>query len=132
MMHGSWDIKCKGQSFVILGHFLPFDPLNNPKNQKFWKNWKKRPRAIIMLHLCIINDNHIMYGSWDKKCNRQFFFHFGLLFTFYFLLFYSPKNENIKKMKKKDIIILHKCIKNHDHMLHCSWDMVHDGCNCYF
>ena len=22
--------------------------------------------------------------------------------------------------------------KNHDHMLCCSWDMVCDGCNCYF
>ena len=22
--------------------------------------------------------------------------------------------------------------KNHDHMLHCSWDMACDGCNCYF
>ena len=31
-----------------------------------------------------------------------------------------------------DIIILHKCTKNHDHMLKCSWDMVHDWCNFYF
>ena len=30
-----------------------------------------------------------------------------------------------------DIIILQKCTKNHDHMLHCSWDMVRDRCN-YF
>ena len=45
-----------------------------------------------------------------------------------------PKNENFKKMKKMpgDIIILHKCTKNHDHMLYCSWDMTCDGCNCYF
>ena len=37
-------------------------------------------------------------------------------------------------MKKtpKHIIILHKCTKNHDHKLYCSWDMVCDGCNCYF
>ena len=37
-------------------------------------------------------------------------------------------------MKKTpgDIIILHKCTKNHDYMLHCSWDMVCDQCNCYF
>ena len=50
-------------------------------------------------------------------------FHFGL-----FLPFYppppppnSPKNENFIKMKKTpvDIIILHKCSKNHD-MLYCS------------
>ena len=37
-------------------------------------------------------------------------------------------------MKKTpgDIIILHKCTKNHDHMLYCSWDMACDRCNCYF
>ena len=28
-----------------------------------------------------------------------------------------------------DIILLHKCTKNHDHMLYCSWDMAHDECN---
>ena len=29
-----------------------------------------------------------------------------------------------------DIIILYKCIKNHDHMLYCSWDMASG--RCYF
>ena len=39
----------------------------------------------------------------------------------------------LKKWKKThgDIIILHKCTKNHDHMLYCSWDTVRDRCNCY-
>ena len=37
----------------------------------------------------------------------------------------------MKKMPG-DIIILHKCTKNQDHMLYYSWDMVCDGCNCYF
>ena len=46
----------------------------------------------------------------------------------------SPKKKHLKKMKKTpgDIIILHNCTKNHDHMLYCSWDMVRDGCNCCF
>ena len=37
-------------------------------------------------------------------------------------------------MKKTpgDIIILHKCTKNHDHRLYCCWYMARDGCNCYF
>ena len=37
-------------------------------------------------------------------------------------------------MKKTpgDIIILHKCTKNHYHMLYCSWDVVYDRCNCHF
>ena len=54
-----------------------------------------------------------------------------------FLPFYHPnslKNQNLKRMKKKpgDIIIIHKCSKNYDHMLFCSWDIVRDRCNSYF
>ena len=46
----------------------------------------------------------------------------------------SLNNENFKTMKETpgDIIISHKCTKNHDHMPHCSWDMVCEGCNCCF
>ena len=45
----------------------------------------------------------------------------------------SPKNENFEKMKKipGDIIILHMCTKNYDHLMYGSWDMVRDGCT-YF
>ena len=57
----------------------------------------------------------------------------------HFLHFYpcnNPKNQNFEKIKNKkqpgDIIILHKCTKNHDHVLYCSWDMAHNGHNCYF
>ena len=43
--------------------------------------------------------------------------------------------QNIKisrKLKKRlDIIILHKCTKNHQYMLYCSLDMARDRCNCY-
>ena len=84
-MYGSWDIRCDRQSFfVILGHFLPFDPHNNPENQNFEKNekLKKLARDIIILHLCTTNDDHMMYGSWDIECNRQNFCHFGLCFAF--------------------------------------------------
>ena len=57
------EIGLGGQSFfVILGHFLPFDPPNNPKNQNFEKI-KKIPRGIIILHLYATNGNLIMYGS---------------------------------------------------------------------
>ena len=56
------EIQGETSFFVILGHFLPFDPPKNPKNQNFEKN-KKKPGDIIILHLCTINDNHMMYGS---------------------------------------------------------------------
>ena len=60
------------------------------------------------------------------------FCHLGL-----FLAFSLPKNlenQNFEKMKKKprDIIILHKYIKDHDHMLYHSWDMALDRYNFYF
>ena len=59
-------------------------------------------------------------------------FYFELCFSL--LPPYQPKNWKFQKMKKTpgDIIILHKCTKNHDHMLYCSWHMVRDRCNCYF
>ena len=42
---------------------------------------------------------------------------------FVFCLFTQLTTQKIK--------ILHKCIKNHDHMLYF-WDNVCDRCNCYF
>ena len=68
------------------------------------------------------------------KCDRQKFF----VIVGHFLHFHPTnnlKNKDFDKMKKPpwSIIILHKCTKNHDHVLHCFWDMAaHDGCNFYF
>ena len=45
---------------VIVDHFSPFYPPNNPKNQNFEKI-KTTPGDIIILHMCNINDNHMMY-----------------------------------------------------------------------
>ena len=81
MMYGSWDTECNRQNFfVILDNFLPFYPSNNTKNQNFEK-MKKSPGHIIILHKCNINGNHIMYHSWDTKCDRNNFCHFGPFFA---------------------------------------------------
>ena len=77
MMYGSWDIK--DRVFVILGHFLPFDPPNNPENQSFEK-MKKASGDIIILHSCTTKDHHIMYRSQDIQCNRQTFLTFWAIF----------------------------------------------------
>ena len=131
MMYAYSDVECDRHDchfksfFAHLPHYWP------PK-LKFGKKCKKNP-DIILLHMCNINPDHTMYASWDMKCNRQIFF----VKLGHFLPFYppnSPKNQNLKKRKKnmpRDIIILHNCTKNHDHMLYCSWDMARDGCN-YF
>ena len=67
--------------FVILDLVLHFYPLNNLTNQNFEK-MKKPSGNIITLHMCTINENPMMYGSWDIERNRQkFFCHFGPFFA---------------------------------------------------
>ena len=84
--------------FVILDNFLPFYLLNNPKNQNFEK-MKKTPGDIIILNECTLNDNHMMYGSWDMKCDRQNFLSFSTIFTTYFVVT-AQKIKILKKWKK--------------------------------
>ena len=60
--------------------FSPFYlTINNTQNQNFRK-MKKKPRDIIILHMCTITDYHIMYGSWDMECLRQIFLSFWTIF----------------------------------------------------
>ena len=110
--------------FVILGHFLSFYPNKNLENQ-ILKKWKKS-EDIVLLHKCNINHDHMLYCSWDTVCDRRNF-HFS--FWALFLIFYTTTAHKIKikKMRKKrpgDIIILHMCAKNYDHMMYGSSDMV--------
>ena len=88
---------CSGidRIFVILDHFFPFYPPNNPKSQNFEK-LKKAPGDIIVLHMCNINDNHLMYSSQDMKCDRQKFLSFWTVFC----LFTSLATQKIKILKK--------------------------------
>ena len=90
------------------------------------------PTDIIILLMCTINGNHMIYVTWDIKRGRQNFLSFWA--TFYF--FTHPnnlKNPNFEKLKKATggIIILHKRTKNYGQMMYGSLDMVLDGCN-YF
>ena len=53
-----WHLLMNLKNF--LGHFLSFQPPDNPENQNFKI---ETPADIIILHICTINDNHMMYGS---------------------------------------------------------------------
>ena len=92
------------------------------KNQTFEK-LKINPGDIITLQMCTINDNHIMYGSWDIKCDRQKFLSFWNIFCPFTPL--TQKIKILKKWKKKpgDITILHQCIINDNHLMYGSKDM---------
>ena len=86
--------------FVILEHFLhSYHPIN-PKNQNFERKKKTKPPGdIIILHMCTINDNHMMYDSWDMECDTEFFVILDRFFPFY--PSNNQKNQNFEKMKKK-------------------------------
>ena len=49
--------------FCHSGPFFAHLPPSDPENQNFDKMKKKTLGAIIILHMCTINDNYMMYGS---------------------------------------------------------------------
>ena len=90
------DMECDSQNVLTFWNiFCPFTfyPQNNPENQN-----EKMPGDII-LHMCTINENHMMHGSWDMECNRHFFSNFGPFFVFLTPL--KTKNSKFWKMEKK-------------------------------
>ena len=111
-----WLLRYKAQRtefFVILGHFLPFDPPNNPKKFKFWKK-----KAWRYYHSTLVYHKwQVMYASWDLEC-ETLFCHFD-----------DPKNQNLEKLKKTpgDIILFHMCTINQDQMMDGSWDIKREG-----
>ena len=83
---------------------------------------KKTPGGIIILNMSTINENHMVYDSWDMEHNRQNFFSFWTIFCTF-----TPASVTTQRCKMKktpgDIIILHKCTINDNHMIYGSWDM---------
>ena len=65
----------------------------------------------------------LRYGAWRTEL--------FVILDHFFLPFYLPKKPK-KSQAPGDIIILHKCTKNHDHMLYCSWDIACDRCKLLF
>ena len=93
---------------------------------------KKISPYIIILYKCtkIMTIGYIAPEIWRLRDVIVF------LILGYTFPFYPPNSPKIKISKGNkwigDIIILHRHIKNHDHMLLTSSDMEHDKCTCYF
>ena len=84
---------------------------------------KKFAGNIIISHMCTKKHNHMMYGSWDRVKQEEFFF----------ILHMCTINDNHMMYGSSDMEPDgQKRTKNHDHMLHCSWDTMCDRCNSYF
>ena len=160
MMYGSWDIKCKGQRFLPLwAIFCPLTLLTSKFWNK--KNSCRHYHFTLMYHKWQSYDVWFLrYQAWlISRDIRQFFVILGYFLPFYPL---TQKIKFLKKWKKllgilsfypwvpqikiicmvpeisstTDIIFCHLgpvfLTKNCDHRLYCSWDIVRDGCNCYF
>ena len=75
LRYGVWQTEF----FLTLDHFLPFYSPKNLENHNFDK-MKKTTRDIIILYMCTINENRMMYIFWDMKHNRQNFLSFWAIF----------------------------------------------------
>ena len=64
--------------------FGPLFVLLLPLTTQKIKIMKERTKhlEILPFYTCTINENHLMYGSWDRERERQNFFHFGPFFAF--------------------------------------------------
>ena len=80
--------------------------------------------------MCTINQDHMMYGSWDiKRKGQSFFVILGHVLTFDPPN--NPKNQSFEKKTPGDISILHLCNTNDDHMMYGSWDTERDRQNFF-
>ena len=91
LRYGAWQTEI----FAILGHFLPLYPTNNQGNQNLEK--MKNPADIIILHVSSINENNMIYGSWDMECDRQYFFSFWTILCH----FHPLRTQKIKIFNKR-------------------------------
>ena len=79
MIYGSWNVRCDWQKFLSFWIiFCPFSPLTTRKIKIL--KLKKAPGDFIISHISTINDNHMMYGSWDVECGGQNFLSFWTIF----------------------------------------------------
>ena len=131
MLYCAWDmarVRCNCY-FSFWAIFRPFTSPPTPLTAQKLKTSQKQKKYLEVPKIMII---YVIVPEIWHRTDVIVRFPFGL---FYALLPPNrPKNKNFRKMKNAtgDVIILHNCTKNHDHMLYCSWHMVCEGCNWYF
>ena len=115
--YGYWNII-----FVILGHFLPFQPPDNLENQ----NYKIKKNSWRYYHFTNLHHKWQSHDVWFLRYGAQHTEYFLILDCF--LPFYptiDSQNQNLEKMKKpaEDFITLQMCIINDSHMMYDFWHM---------
>ena len=126
MMYGSWNMRCDRQRYLSFWDvFCLFSPLKMRKIKI--SKLKKIPGYIIILRICTINDNHMMYGSWDMEHDRKNFLLFWTVFC-PFISLGSQKNNILKKLKQTWRYYDFTNINN-SHIMYGYWDMEHERQN---
>ena len=96
--------------------FCPLTPLTTRKIKILKKKIEKALGDIVTLNLCTTNDNHMMCGSWDMKCDRQIFLSFWTIFcTFTLLTTQKIKMFKIWRNASRYYRYTHKRTINEDH-----------------
>ena len=116
------------ECFVILGHFLPFYPTNNPKNQNFEEEKKRKKHLEISSFFTSVPKIMIIWYTVPQIWRLT-----DVIVIFWFWAIFCPftsltaqKNQNSKKKNEKNAWRYY-----HFTTVHCSWDMARDECN-YF
>ena len=120
--------------FLLFFALLPPGPAPHPLTawkKKIWKNGKKNHLEISSFYTSVPKIMITCYNVPEIQhvTGAIVIFHFGIFFSL--LPPNSTKNENFKTKRKKALgdTILNMCIKNHDHIQYCSWEVARDKCN---
>ena len=117
----------KDRNFCHFGPVFALSAPWQPKKTKFWKNEKKY-LDILSFYICVpyVTIVWCMVPEIWSVTDR-IFCQFGPFLPFYHPNI--PKNQNFEKLKKTpgDIIILHMCTTNENHMVNGSWYIKRDG-----
>ena len=107
MMYASWDMEYDRHNFLSFwAIFSLFTPLLTPKIKI--RNKCKKSLEILSYYTSTINEDHMMYGSWDKRHDKQSFLSFLAIFCPLNLL--KPENSKFWKNLKKKILSFYTCI----------------------
>ena len=103
MISGSWNIRCDREIFVILGHFLPFQPPDKLENQ----NFKVEKKHLEILSFKTFAPKMTIFWRMVPEISNvtDNFLSFWTIFC-PFTPPNNPKNQNFEKIKKKQVEIL--------------------------
>ena len=134
MTYGSWDTKWDTEwdrhNFLSFWVIFALLPLYQPEKitilqSDIWQSydvwflrygeWQTQflsfyARGYHFLHVCTTNDDHIRYGYWDMKCDRQNLLSFWAIF-YPFTLLTSWKIKSKKKKKHLEISSFYTCVQ---------------------